>query len=108
MEQVFKIHDHVDSHTGVTIDNYIQVGVLGYTDDVSITSLTVEEKTVSLTSICRGSREDVDMDINKGKTFNMVVQRHPDIALCTDEEILDVENKYKHACEFCDRKFKTP
>ena len=76
--------------------------------DVAIASLSAEEQTARLTSICRGSREDADMDINKQKTINMVVQRQPEIALPTAEEILDVESKYKNECQFCGRKFKTP
>ena len=73
MEQVFRSHDSNKSHAGASIGNYLQVGVLGYADDVAIASQSKEEQTERLTCICRGSREDADMGVNKSKTFNMVV-----------------------------------
>ena len=40
MNQIFRVHD--PSPTGVTVGNYLHVGVLGYADDAAIASKGVD------------------------------------------------------------------
>ena len=98
MEQLFRIHD--PSPTGVSVGNYLQIGVLGYADDAALVSLSTGELNQRLSNISRGSRVDADMDIHRGKTKNMVVERQEKMALPTVEAIKKTEAKYKHECEF--------
>ena len=63
--------------------------------------------TTRLSEVSKGSREDADMDLHKGKTKTMHVRIQEKPAPPTVEEIKKTEDTYKHACKFCDRKFKT-
>ena len=105
MEQLFRTHD--PSPTGVTAGNYLQIGVLGYADDAALISLSAGEMTQRLSSVSRGSKSDADMDIHKGKTKTMVVERQQQFNPPTVEAIKKTESEYKHECEFCGRRCKT-
>ena len=104
MEQLFRVHDK--NPTGVPIGNYLQIGTLGYADDVAITSLTLDAQSTRLTSISKGSREDADMHLNRAKTKMMQVQKQQ-VRKPTIQEIKDIENEYTYECNFCGRRCKT-
>ena len=105
MEQVFRLHD--PSPAGVSIGNYLQIGVLGYADDAALTSLSADRMNQRLSSVSRGSKADADMDIHKGKTKNMVVERQAKMQLPTEAAVKKMEATYAHECEFCGRRCKT-
>ena len=105
MEQIFRIHD--PSPDGVSVGNYLQIGVLGYADDAALTSLSAADMNQRLSSIYRGSKADADMEVHKGKTKNMVVERQATIKPPSTAAILKTEAGYKHECEFCGRRCKT-
>ena len=105
MEQIFREHDK--SPTGVKVGNYLQIGVLGYADDVAIISKTTGALTQRVSSISIGSRTDADMHINIDKTKTMHVERQAKLALPTLEQVMTMESSYKHQCEFCGRHFKS-
>ena len=105
MEQIFRIHDNTND--SVAIGNYLQVGVLGYADDAAMTSLSATRLSERLSSVSRGSREDADMDIHKGKTKNMIVERQEKVKPPSVQAIMETEAGYRHECEFCGRRCKT-
>ena len=105
MEQIFRNHDK--SPTGTKIGNYLQIGVLGYADDVAIISESADSLTNRVTNISKGSSADADMHINTGKTKSMHVERQVKLALPTRNEVTATAANYKHECEFCGRRFKT-
>ena len=87
---------------------YLQIGILGYTDDVTITSLKLDTQPIGqstrLNNISRGSCEDADMHLNRVKTKMMQKQQvwKPIIP-----EIKDSETDYIYECTFCGRRRKT-
>ena len=105
MEQIFRLYD--PSPEGVSIGNYLQIGVLGYADDAALTSKDIEKLSQRLTNIDRGSFVDADMSIHPGKTKTMHVEPQAELPIPTREQVQSTQNKYSHECEFCGRKFKT-
>ena len=105
MEQIFRTYDR--SPAGVSVGNYLQIGVLGYADDAALLSLCPNLMSSRLTNVSRGSRSAADMEIHTGKTKNMIVERQEKLKPPTVAEILAPEAHYKHVCEFCGRGFKT-
>ena len=105
MEQIFRVHD--PSPAGMTVGNYLHVGVLGYADDAAIASTSVDLLTERLRSIQAGSEADADMQINVTKTKTMHVEKPEKISAPAISAIKETEATYKNACTFCDRKFKT-
>ena len=72
LEQLFRLHDK--NPIGVRVGNYLQIGVLGYADDAALVSRKTARMSKRLTNISKGSREDADMDLHKGKTETMHVR----------------------------------
>ena len=69
MEQIFRLHDK--EYAISTEGNFLQVGVLGYADDAALIATSNKATEIlsnRLTNISRGSREDADMHLHKGKT----------------------------------------
>ena len=99
-------HTHDDSPTGVQVDNYLQIGVLGYADDAALASASITTMSKRLTNIAEGSEEDADMTLHCGKTKSMIVERQDPIQRPSEEQIKVTETDYKHECEFCGRHFK--
>ena len=67
----------------------------------------LEEQSTHVTNIDKGSLVDADMAVNLDKTKSMHIERQQKLKPPTQEAIKAAEAEYKHACEFCDRKFKT-
>ena len=105
MEQIFRVHDK--NPDGVSLGNYLQVGVLGYADDAALLSLSTSKMSTRLSNVSRGSREDADMTLHKGKTKTMHVRKQECLAPPTVDAIKKTEGAYKHVCKFCDRRCKT-
>ena len=91
MEQIFRVHD--PSTEGVSIGNYLQIGVLGYADDAALTSMDICKLSQRLTSIERGSFIDADMMIHRGKTKNMHVEAQAALPLPTKLQVEATQNK---------------
>ena len=89
MEQIFRTFDR--SPAGVSVGNYLQVGVLGYADDAALLSLSPDLMSTRLTNVSRGSRTAADMKIHTGKTVNMIVERQARLNPPTVAEILATE-----------------
>ena len=67
MEQLLSVHD--PSPVGYSLTNYLQIGVLGYADDVALISLSADRTSKRPNKISKGSRRaDTDMDLNAEKT----------------------------------------
>ena len=92
MEQLFRTHDKPP--VGVSVDNYLQIGVLGYTDDAVLVSYSGDRMSQRLTKVSQGSKTDSDMTIHKGKTKNMIVEIQDKIKPPTAEAILRTESEY--------------
>ena len=105
MEQIFRVHD--PSPSGVNVDNYLHIGVLGYADDAALVSRSTHLMSNRLTKISNGSAEDADMKIHTGKTKNMIVERQQKISPPSIQCIKATEAEYKHVCKFCGRRCKT-
>ena len=105
MEQLFRTYDK--SPAGVSVGNYLQIGVLGYADDAALVSLSPTLMSERLTSVASGSTNEADMTIHKDKAKNMIVARQSKLRCPTVTEIQATEAEYKHECEFCGRRFKT-
>ena len=102
MEQIFRVHD--PSPAGMTVGNYLHVGVLGYADDAAIASTSVDLLTERLRSIQAGSEADADMQINvtKTKTKTMHVEKPEKISAPAISAIKETEATYKNVCTFCE------
>ena len=72
MEQIFRLHDN--DGDGITIDNHLHIGVMGYADDPVLASESIDKMSDRTTKVTRGSKADADMIINKKKTKNMHVE----------------------------------
>ena len=59
LEQLFRIHD--PTSTGVKLGNYIQLGTLSYSDDITILSSSVDMLSDRVSHITGGSTKDADM-----------------------------------------------
>ena len=96
------------SRTGVKYDSFLRISVLGYgyADDTSLAEPTVEAKTERLTNLTDASERETDMKINVSKTMSQHVYKRKPIKV-TESEVARAESKYKHQCDFCQRKFKT-
>ena len=105
LEQLFRMHD--SSPTGVKVGNYLQIGTLGYADDIAIISSDINEQSARVTNIAKGSLKDADMTVSLDKTKSMHVEKQHKLKPPTKDAIEEAETEYKHTCEFCDRKFKT-
>ena len=55
MEQIFRVHDK--NPEGVSLGNYLQVGVLGYADDAALLSSTTSKMSTRLSNVSHGSRK---------------------------------------------------
>ena len=72
MEQIFRTFDR--SPAGVSVGNYLQIGVLDYADDAALVSLPPNLMSGRLTNVSHGSRTTAaDMKIHTGKTKNMMI-----------------------------------
>ena len=98
MEQIFRIHD--PSPEGVSVGNYLQIGVLGYADDAALLSTDITALTKRLTYIERGSRENAEMKVHPGKTKTMHVEEQAALPIPTHEQVQATEKGYTHECEF--------
>lgn len=105
MEQIFKMHD--PSPDGIALDNYLRLSTLGYADDAALLSTNAKITSQRLNKVARGSSKDADVNVHMGKTKNMHVRKQDHVAPSTVTEIKSTEDKYKHVCKFCDRRFKT-
>ena len=70
------------------------MGVLGYADDAALLSHSTEKMSVRLSKVSRGSREDADMDLHKGKTKTMHVCKQEHMAPPSIEAIKKTEEAY--------------
>ena len=95
------------SRTGVKCDSFLlRIRVLGYADDASLAEPTVEVMTKRITNLADTSEREADMKINVSKTMSQHVYKRKPIKV-TESEVSRAESKYKHQCDFCQRKFKT-
>ena len=104
MEQIFRLHD--TSGDGVDMGNHLCIGVLGYTDDVTIISRCPETMTKRVSMVSRGLREDGDMTISIPKTKVMHVVRQEKIVPPTISE-MEATEANTHKCKLCPRRCKT-
>ena len=96
---------------GVSVGTIHKLKVLGYADDAAMLAWTTDEMTARLTNFADKSLALADMKVKLNKAFTQIVQEQEPVAEPTEEEIIDKEQKYSHACEYekagCGERFKT-
>ena len=105
LDQLIQCYDK--SGNGVKCGDELTYRVLGYADDAAMTEDFIEEMTARLTTLANESRDRADMMIRMDKTFSQHVQLQDENIVVTEEEIMKAQAKFKHECDFCDRRFKT-
>ena len=96
-----------DTHgTGHKCSEILTIRILGYADDAVLIEPRVDDMTCRLTTLADASWDEVDMKVRMDKTFSHHVCRRTELTVTTAEAI-DVQTKFKHKCDFCDRRFQT-
>ena len=103
LDQLVRTHD---VHGNGVNCGALNIRVLGYADDAALVERETEVMTKRLTSLADGAWKDADMQVKMKKTFSQHVGRREKIKIEQDE-VVAIQKSYKHACEYCNRKFKT-
>ena len=104
LDQIFQKYDKYVK--GVGCGEILTLQTLGYADDAALVESTVEEMTKRFTRLADKSLKEADMVVRMDKTYSHHVCRGGDVEV-TDEEIMKVNDKLEHTCDFCKRKFET-
>ena len=96
-----------DTHgSGYKCSELLTIRILGYADDAALIEPRVDDMTCRLTMLADASCREADMDVRMDKTFSQHVCRRA-AATITTAEAIAVQVKFKHKCDFCDRRFQT-
>ena len=104
LDQLVQQHDH--HGTGQKCSEILTMRILGYADDAALIEPQISDMTNRLTTLANHSRADADMQVKMAKTFSQHVFAREKITVSA-AELEAVETKYKHTCQYCDRRFKT-
>lgn len=93
--------------TGFNCDNIFTLRVLGYADDAALIEPRVDDMTTRLTVLADASKAEADMQVSMPKTYTQHVFKREDVIQVSAEEAKEVQQQFKHECEYCERKFQS-
>ena len=104
LDQLVQTYDTHD--TDYKCSELLTIRILGYADDAVSIEPRVDDMTCRLTTLADASWREADMKVRMDKTFSHHACRCATTTVTT-EEAIEVQAKFKHTSDFCDRRFQT-